>query len=128
MRAEQRGGGLRQRESDTRPYAERTLTVTTKLERFTLMAREEPQTRFNSLMGLLYDPEGLRESFGRQDGRKAPGVDGIRKDDYGQGVEARLTDLSGKRRKKGSEPFSRRDCNAYCKKYSRPLPLVLLQL
>ena len=40
MRAEQRGGGLRQRESDTRPYAERTLTVTTKLERFTLMARE----------------------------------------------------------------------------------------
>jgi hypothetical protein len=28
MRVEQRGGGLRQRESDTRPYAERTLTVT----------------------------------------------------------------------------------------------------
>jgi len=78
MRAEQRGGGLRQRESDTRPYAERTLTVTTKLERFTRMACEEPPTRFTALMGLLYDPEGLRESFGRQDGRKAPGVDGIR--------------------------------------------------
>jgi len=67
MRVEQRGGGLRQRESETRPYAERTLTVTTKLERFTLMAREEPHTRFTSLMGLLFDPEGLRESFGRQD-------------------------------------------------------------
>jgi hypothetical protein len=78
MPVEPRGGGLRQRESDTRPYAERTLTVTTKLERFTLKAREEPQTRFNALMGLLWDPDGLRESFGRQDGRKAPGVDGVR--------------------------------------------------
>jgi hypothetical protein len=82
MRVEQRGGGLKQRESDTRPYAERTLTVTTKLERFTRMAREKPQTRFNALMGLLSDPEGLRESFEREDGRKAPGVDGVRK--FGQ--------------------------------------------
>ncbi len=39
--------------------------MTTKLERFTLMAGEEPHTRFTSLMGLLFDPEGLRESFGR---------------------------------------------------------------
>jgi retron-type reverse transcriptase len=69
------------------------------------MAREEPQTRFTSLMGLLCDPEGLRESFGRQDGRKAPGVDGIRKDDYGQGVEARLTDLSARIRRLGYQPM-----------------------
>jgi len=33
------------------------------------MAREEPRTRFTALMGLLFDLEGLRESFGRQDGR-----------------------------------------------------------
>jgi RNA-directed DNA polymerase len=45
------------------------------------MALEEPHTRFTSLMGLLFDPAGLSESFGRQDGCKAPGVDGIRKDD-----------------------------------------------
>ena len=82
MRVEQRGGGLRQRESDTRPYAERTLPVTTKLERFTRLAREEPQTRFTALMGLLCDPEGLRENFECQDGRKAPGVDGVRNDLY----------------------------------------------
>ena len=50
--------------------------MTTKLERFTLMALEEPQTRFTSLMGLLFDPAGLSASFGRQDGHKAPGVDG----------------------------------------------------
>ena len=79
MRAERRGGGLRQRQNETRPYTERTLTVTTKFERFTRMARDEPQRRFNALMGLLTDPEGLRESLERQEGSKAPGVDGVRK-------------------------------------------------
>ena len=104
MRAERRGGGLRQRESDTRPYAERTLTVTTKLERFALMARDEPQTRFNALMGLLTDPEGLRESFERQNGTKAPGVDGVRKEDYAAGLAQRLDDLSARLRRLGYIP------------------------
>jgi retron-type reverse transcriptase len=78
--------------------------VTTKLKRFTLKAREELHTRFTSLMGLLFDPEGLRESFGRQDGRKAPGVDGVRKEDYAEGVEARLEDLSARIRRLGYRP------------------------
>jgi RNA-directed DNA polymerase len=95
---------LRQRESETRPYAERTLTVTTKLERFTRMARERPHERFNALMGLLSDPEGLRESFERQDGRKAPGVDGVRKDDYAVGIDARLEELSAGVRRLGYRP------------------------
>ena len=104
MRVEQRGGGLRQRESETRPYAARTLTVTTKFERFTSMARNEPQTRFNSLMGLLTEAEGLRESFERQNGTKAPGVDGVRKDDYAAGLEERLDDLSARLRRLGYIP------------------------
>jgi len=79
MRTERRGGGLRERAGETRPYTERTLPVSTRLERFTQKAREEPQTRFTALMGMVFDPEGLRESFERQDGNKAPGVDGIRK-------------------------------------------------
>jgi hypothetical protein len=37
--------------------------VTTKLERFTLMAREEPHLRFTSLMGLLFDPAGLLDEL-----------------------------------------------------------------
>lgn len=81
---------MRQRKSETRPYTERTLTVTSKLERFTLKARAEPHPRFTSLMGMLFDPEGLRESFERQDGRKAPGVDGVRKDDYVVGLDMRV--------------------------------------
>lgn len=75
------------------------VNVTSKLERFTLMARAEPHTRFTSLMGMLFDPEGLRESFERQDGRKAPGVDGVRKDDYAVGLDARLEDLSARIRR-----------------------------
>ena len=61
--------------------------MTTKLERFTSMARDEPQTRLNALMGLLTEPEGLRESFERQDGSKAPRVDERRsgsREDRGQ--------------------------------------------
>ncbi|MBN2886339.1 MAG: group II intron reverse transcriptase/maturase, partial [Chromatiaceae bacterium] len=78
--------------------------MTTKLERFTRMAREEPQMRFNALMGLLSDPKRLRESFERQDGRKAPGVDGVKKDDYGVGLEARLDALSARLRRLGYRP------------------------
>ena len=95
---------MRERESETRLYAERTLTVTSKLERFTRMACEQPHLRFNALMGLLFDPEGLRESFERQDGRKAPGVDGVRKDDYAVGLDARLDDLSERLRRLGYRP------------------------
>ncbi len=78
--------------------------MTTRLERFTQKAREEPRTRFNALMGMVYDPEGLRESFERQDGRKAPGVDGMRKEQYGEGLEERLADLSARIRRLGYRP------------------------
>jgi hypothetical protein len=37
--------------------------VTTNLKRFTLKAREELRTRFTSLMGLLFDPEGLLDEL-----------------------------------------------------------------
>jgi retron-type reverse transcriptase len=50
-------------------------------------------------MGLLFDPEGLRASFERQDGSKAPGVDGMRKEDYAEGLEERLAVLSGRLRR-----------------------------
>lgn len=80
------------------------MPVATRLERLTHKARTEPQTRFNALMGQLYDPEGLRESFERQDGRKAPGVDGVRKEQYGEGLEARLAELSKRIRQLGYRP------------------------
>jgi len=78
--------------------------VSTRLERLTLKARNEPQTRFTALMGQLFDPDGLRESYGRQDGRKAPGVDGIDKEQYGDGVQERLAELSARIRRMGYRP------------------------
>jgi len=53
--------------------------VTTRFDRFTQKVRAEPGIRFNALMGLLTEPEGLHASVERQDGKKAPGVDRIRK-------------------------------------------------
>lgn len=78
--------------------------MTTQFERFTRKAREEPQTRFNALMGMLIDPEGLRESFDRQAGSKAPGVDGVRKEEYAVGLEGRLDELSERMRRLGYLP------------------------
>jgi len=78
--------------------------MTTRLSRFTQRERAEPRCRFNALMGLTYDPEGLHASFERQSGKKAPGVDGIRKADYEQGLDARITDLSNRVRRLGYRP------------------------
>jgi RNA-directed DNA polymerase len=78
--------------------------VNTRLERLKQKARNEPQTQFNALMGMLFDPEGLRDSFDRQDGKKAPGVDGVRKEQYGEDLDERLTDLSARLRRLGYRP------------------------
>jgi len=78
--------------------------MTTKFIRFTQRARVLVRERFNSLMGLLCEREGLRESFERQVKSKAPGVDGIRKEDYAEGLEARIVELSDRLRRLGYRP------------------------
>lgn len=79
--------------------------MTTQLTRFTQWARENPQRKYNSLSGMLFDPAGLNESFERQATNKAPGVDGVRKADYGgDGLPARLDDLSARVRRLGYRP------------------------
>lgn len=78
--------------------------MTTRFARFTQKARAEPRLRFNSLMGLLFDPAGLHESFERQEGKKAPGVDGITKSDYTEGLDGRIEDLSARIRRLGYPP------------------------
>jgi len=82
----------------------RILAMTTKFIRFTQRARGLMRERFNSLMGLLCEREALRESFERQDKNKASGVDGIRKEDYGVGLEERLVKLSDRLRRLGYLP------------------------
>ena len=78
--------------------------MATDLIHFTQWASESPQRQYNALMGMLSDPDGLSASFERQAGRKAPGVDGIRKTDYAEGLEDRLLDLSARLRRLGYRP------------------------
>jgi len=93
--------------------------VSTRLERFTRKARAEPRMRFTALMGLVFDPEGLHAGFERQDGRKASGVDGVRKEDYRQGLDERIADLSARLRRLGYRPKPAR--RSYIAKGDRPL-------
>jgi hypothetical protein len=78
--------------------------MATELIRFTQWAREKPQRQYNALMGMLMDPRGLNASFERQAGSKAPGVDGMRKADYAEGLPERLADLSARLRRLGYRP------------------------
>lgn len=78
--------------------------MTTRLNRFIQRARELVGEQMTALMGLIWEVEGLRESFQRQDGKKAPGVDGMRKDDYKDGLDERLMALSGKLRRLAYRP------------------------
>jgi group II intron reverse transcriptase/maturase len=78
--------------------------MTTKFIRFTQRARVLVRERFNSLMGLVCEREGLRESFERQAKNKASGVDGIKKEDYAAGVEQRIVELSDRLRRLGYRP------------------------
>src|ERR1039457_7593762 len=78
--------------------------MATELIRFTQWARAKPQRQYNALMGMLMDPHGLHASFERQAGRKAPGIDGMRKADYAEGLPERLADLSARLRRLGYRP------------------------
>lgn len=79
--------------------------MTTQLTRFTQWARESPQRKYNALLGMLFDPAGLHASFKRQAANKAPGVDGVRKAEYGDDrLTARLDDLSARVRRLGYRP------------------------
>lgn len=53
---------------------------------------------------MLFDPEGLRASFERLNGNKAPAVGGMRKTDYANGLQERIADLSARLRLLGYRP------------------------
>jgi RNA-directed DNA polymerase len=94
--------GITGRGNMARHSAEKAMA--TRLARFTRRVREVRGEKYTALMGMVWDPEELRESFGRQDGRKAPGVDGVKKSDYAEGVEERLAELSARLKRMGYRP------------------------
>jgi len=78
--------------------------MTPDIERLTQMARADTNKKFHGLMGMLLRREGLLASFTDLAGNKACGVDGMRKDDYRQGLDGRVTDLSERLRRLGYRP------------------------
>lgn len=78
--------------------------MTTTLDRLAQWSRTDPQRKYTSLFRFVYDRDGLGESFQRLPGNKAPGVDGMRKVDYANGLQDRLTDLANRLRRLGYRP------------------------
>ena len=71
-----------------------TMAVT-GIERIARLARSQPAIEFTALMH-HYTVENLRACFEVLDARKAPGVDGVTKAEYGQNLEENLQELHRK--------------------------------
>jgi RNA-directed DNA polymerase len=64
----------------------------TKLDRIEMRARKDRASTFNNL-GHILDLDLLRQSYGKLDGSKAVGIDGMTKEKYGRGLDVNLTEL-----------------------------------
>ena len=74
----------------------------TKLERISQLSREKPDMVFTSI-GHLINKDLLKECHKVMDGKKAVGIDGITKEEYGANLEQNLDTLS-KRLKQTERP------------------------
>src|SRR5215510_6301227 len=70
-------------------------TATTSVESIASRARRVPGATFTALMH-HFTVDNLRACFEALDGTKAPGIDGVTKERYGQNLEANLQALHGK--------------------------------
>jgi RNA-directed DNA polymerase len=77
--------------------------ATTGVERIAQRARQEPHTRYTSLMH-HFTVDNLRACFESLDGKKATGVDGVTKAMYGQHLEANLQALHQKLHQRAYRP------------------------
>jgi len=78
--------------------------MTTDLLNFIALNQMITSLKLNSLMGLIFREGGLMDSFEGFANNKAPGVDGLRKLDYEQGLKDRIAALSKQLRQGGYKP------------------------
>ncbi len=71
-------------------------------------ARKEPRFVFNNLYHHIYDVDNLRACYDTLDAKKATGVDGVTKEEYGENLEGNLRDLSERLRRMGYRPEPKR--------------------
>jgi group II intron reverse transcriptase/maturase len=82
--------------------------VATDLTRIGEKARKEPGLVFTSLYHHICDVDNLRASYDALEARKATGVDGVTKKEYGKNLEANLGELSGRLKRMGYRPGPKR--------------------
>jgi len=82
--------------------------VGTDLTRIGERARKEPGLVFTSLYHHIGDVDNLRACYDTLDGKKATGVDGVTKEEYGTNLEENLRDLSERLKRMGYRPEPKR--------------------
>ncbi len=82
--------------------------MATDLTRIGEKARKEPGLVFTSLYHHIYDVDNLRACYDTLDAKKATGVDGVTKEEYGINLEENLRDLAGRLRRMGYRPGPKR--------------------
>lgn len=82
--------------------------MATDLTRIGEKARKEPGLVFTSLYHHICDVDNLRACYDALDGRKATGVDGVTKEEYGRDLEENLRDLSERLKRMGYRPGPKR--------------------
>ena len=75
----------------------------TKLARISQLSKENPDMVFTSI-GHLINKELLMECHKSMDGKKAVGIDGVTKEDYGRNLEENLDKLVGRLKQKSYKP------------------------
>jgi RNA-directed DNA polymerase len=82
--------------------------VGTDLTRIGERARKEPGLVFTSLYHHIYDVDNLRACYDTLEAKKATGVDGVTKEEYGKNLEENLRDLSCRLKRMGYRPEPKR--------------------
>ncbi|MBT3294607.1 MAG: group II intron reverse transcriptase/maturase [Verrucomicrobia bacterium] len=82
--------------------------MATDLTRIREKARKEPELVFTSLYHHISDVDNLRTCYDTLEARKATGVDGVTKAEYGKNLEENLRDLSARLKRMGYRPGPKR--------------------
>jgi group II intron reverse transcriptase/maturase len=82
--------------------------VATDLTRIGEKACKEPGLVFTSLYHHIHDVDNLRACYDALEAKKATGVDGVTKEEYGRNLEENLRDLSGRLKRMGYRPGPKR--------------------
>ena len=82
--------------------------MATDLTRIGQKARKEAKLVFTNLFHHVYDVDNLRACFDSLGAKKAPGVDGVTKAEYGKNLEDNLRNLSAQLKRIGYRPGPKR--------------------